>query len=50
MNMNWPYYTLRAGKLYDETGHWCLRHAPKFSNAADAEAWLEAQDERGNVR
>ena len=50
MQFDWPYYTLRNGKLYDETDRWCLRHAPLFANAAEAEAWLEEQDERGNVR
>lgn len=48
--MFWPYYTLRNGKLFDETGRWCLRSAPRFASVADAETWLEAQDERGNVR
>lgn len=47
---DWPYYTLRGGKLYDEQGHWCLRHAPRFATVADAEQWLVDQDERGNVR
>ena len=46
----WPYYTLRNGKLYDEFGHWCLRTAPLFATVQAAEQWLEAHDERGNVR
>ena len=50
MTFDWPYYTLKNGRLYDEQGHWCLRHAPHFATEAEAEAWLEAHDERGNVR
>jgi hypothetical protein len=46
----WPYYTLRDGRLYDEGGHWCLRNAPRFRTVAEAEEWLEENDERGNVR
>jgi hypothetical protein len=61
--LEWPYYTLIAGRLHrDERvkvpgGYRMLpcktasfSRAPRFANAAEAEAWLEAQDERGNVR
>ena len=60
---DWPYYTLRGGDLYrsEISGNGrggkvapklyrAFPNAPKFQSAADAEAWLEARDERGNVR
>ena len=60
---DWPYYTLTVGRLHrDERvkvpgGYRMLPcktasfpRAPGFANAAEAEAWLEAQNERGNVR
>lgn len=50
MTFDWPYYTLSDGKLFDESGRWCLRHAPRFASISDAEDWLVAHDERGNVR
>jgi len=50
MTFAWPYYTLRGGKLYDESGCWCLRNAPRFASVAEAEEWLVAHDERGSVR
>ena len=46
----WPYYTLRDGRLYDEHGELGFPNAPKFGDVAEADAWLEANDERGNVR
>ena len=63
MNFEWPYYTLRNGILFREEisdngrGGKVARKlyrsfpkAPQFQSVAEAEAWLEAQDERGNVR
>ena len=46
----WPYFTLRAGRLVDEDGVVCFLSAPLFATSAEAEAWLEEQDERGSVR
>lgn len=48
MSFHWPYYTLRNGRLYDERGR--LVRSPVFPDAASAEAWLVANDLRGNVR
>ena len=57
MRFKWPYYMLRDGKLLEEYVRYgrayyrcAFPKAPLFANAAEAEAWLEAQDERGNVR
>lgn len=50
MSFAWPYYTLHNGRLYDESCRPCFRSAPRFASVADAESWLVAQDERGNVR
>lgn len=55
---DWPYFTFVDGNLFydvgDRRGTKLVRaftnRAPKFANAAEAEAWLEANDERGNVR
>jgi len=46
----WPYYTLSNGRLFDESGSRAFRRAPRFQTVAEAEIWLECQDERGNVR
>jgi hypothetical protein len=62
MTFDWPYYMLRDGQLYEEIAarnsalqrntqyRRAFRNAPPFATPAQAEAWLEAQDERGNVR
>ena len=58
----WPYYDLIDGKLYDDrmvdrrgkrvavSGTPDGKPVPYFGSVADAEAWLEANDLRGNVR
>jgi len=57
MNAHWPYYIiLQNGKLYIRTPRQGLQLAffhsnpPLFKDAVEAEAWLEAQDIRGNVQ
>ena len=56
---DWPYFTLVNGKLYYDVGSrnraelveaFQGRKIPLFADVAQAEAWLEANDERGNVR
>jgi len=47
---HWPYFTLRNGRLYDERERLAYLNAPLFANVAEAEAWLAANDLRGNVR
>jgi hypothetical protein len=55
---HWPYFTLVEGDLYEDVGTRqqtqlvrCFKDsAPKFANAAEAEAWLVANDHRGSVR
>jgi hypothetical protein len=47
---SWPYYTLSNGRLFDEAGRRAFPRAPGFVTPAEAEIWLEHQDERGNVR
>jgi hypothetical protein len=57
MQFDWPYYDLINGRLYITQRPRGLPVAafphsnpPRFANAAEAEAWLVAQDIRGNVR
>ena len=49
MSANWPYYTLRNGRLYDDD-EYELGTAPDFKSVDEAEAWLVENDERGSVR
>jgi hypothetical protein len=50
----WPTFTLRADGVlvYDNGEPLQVRsiYAPEFKDAAEAEAWLVANDVRGNVR
>jgi hypothetical protein len=47
---DWPYMCLRGGWLvYLDTGK-RVPNAPRFATVAEAEAWLEANDIRGNVK
>jgi len=53
----WPYYTLRDGKLFDEserqaftTSTFNVPAAPYFESVMQAEDWLHTYDIRGNVR
>ena len=56
MSAHWPYYILQNGKLYIRTPRQGLQLAffnsnpPLFEDAAEAEAWLEANDIRGSVQ
>ena len=50
MHFEWPYYTLRAGKLYADGEAQPLAPAPLFKDSAEAEQWLIDNDIRGSVR
>jgi hypothetical protein len=51
MSFEWPYYTLRKdGTLVHEDGHVVGGGRLKFDSVAEAERWLEQNDERGTVR
>lgn len=53
MSFHWPYYSLVGGKLYIPTRRGmklAFTNAPAFADIATAEAWLVANDFRGNVR
>jgi hypothetical protein len=54
MHFEWPYYELINGRLCLRTKRGVAKvafpSAPMFADAAQAEAWLEANDLRGNVR
>ena len=60
MTFDWPYYTIRNGKLYDEDGRqafatpsYDVPAAPLFAGeyaVMAAEDWLHTYDQRGNVR
>lgn len=53
MSFLWPYYSLVGSKLYVPTRRGmklAFDNAPAFTDVAAAEAWLEANDFRGNVR
>jgi hypothetical protein len=54
--LHWPYYLIN-GLLYVRRGNrsyglpvLAFQNAPRFADAAAAEAWLKANDLRGNVR
>jgi len=44
----WPYYDLKGGYLYDEDGY--KASEVKFSDAYEAEKWMEDNDVRGTIR
>jgi hypothetical protein len=48
----WPYYILKDGYLYDETEPTipAFNNQPRFQSVEEAEAWLVANNERGNVK
>lgn len=48
MNMLWPYYTFKNGKLYDEDGDVAFKKHT-FATANDAQNWLYDSDIRGDV-
>ncbi len=48
---DWPIMVLKNGILVDKkTKKPVFNNAPKFDSVADAEKWLEDNDERGNVQ
>ena len=47
--MDWPYFTLKDGFLYDD-GNDKVEGTPKFKDSGEAEDWLENNNVRGSVK
>lgn len=49
VKMEWPIFSLVAGRLIDECGYNGPDNWPSFATEEDAEAYLEEHDIRGTV-
>ena len=47
--MDWPYFNLKDGFLFDESGD-KIEGTPKFKDSGEAEDWLENNNVRGSVK
>jgi hypothetical protein len=51
MTHEWPYYTLRRGRLYrDGEKREAFPTAPEFRTTMQAEQWLKDNNLRGDIR
>lgn len=50
MYMDWPYWTLKNGRLVDEDGDEGNVSWPSFDNETTAEKYLTDNDIRGSVK